>query len=260
MSTPTPARTVADIIAGHPIVLPNETRAHMDYLSSRFDASYETSNPITAIFNRHIFRHHQFGGERVANQALRDYGATIDAVSRDISVEGPNHQRVHPGATLMRAVLYVENNYNADGLLEQMLGHSVMPMNVNYDVWGSLLARNGITKHDIQDPAKNIRAAGIILAQIDANLPHRPGETPAIRAAQIASIYGNTELTLGTSGGKPGIINYGAKVGEEYDRMSRMCMVGEQLPRLNGVTLDTPGLTAATTARPRALATGQRAL
>lgn len=194
MTTDEPS-TQAPPFTGKPITMPGPlTAAHIRTMADRFDRKYDSS-----------VRRRLFGGERRAEAALVTHGPAIDRVVASLAEDN-----IHVDPALLRAVLRVEADYNPP-----VPGHrerTISPMNVNFAAWRSVLEPFGIrSEAALMDPETNIRAAAIILARFDALLVHQPGETPEIRVAQIASLYGNT-----TAARRDGILMYGAKVAQFY--------------------------------------------
>lgn len=135
-----------------------------------------------------LWRSHELGVK-----AVRDYGHIVEREAKRLGVD----------ANLVRAIMYYEN---ADGHrfglndLGDRLGTSgtVMPMNINPEIWGGL----GIpTREDARDPEKNIQAATLLIKRIverlDDPTPAKVGaiwngvghETVNHRGARMGRIY-----------------------------------------------------------------------
>lgn len=152
-----------------------------------------------------------WGSNNRATSAVEDNNTSIEASVNPPSGRHPLPSRPNGApdvidANFIRSIMYLENYYNPGGT-----SRTVLPMNVNYAMWHEVLAHHGLTRDDMNNPEKNIRAASIILHYIDASIPANITD-PAERRMLISSMYGSTEHTL--EAGRP--IMYGGKVEQIY--------------------------------------------
>ncbi len=129
---------------------------------------------------------------RIGYDAVEKHEKTIDRIAKEVGVD----------ADLLRAIAYYENadghRFGVNDFLDD-IGRSktVMPMNINPEIWGEL----GMTKENASDPDVNIRAAATLLRRIEERIvdptPEKVGsvwngitlDSVNHRGARIGRIY-----------------------------------------------------------------------
>lgn len=129
----------------------------------------------------------------VAKEALNTHSETIEKTAKKHNFD----------ANLVKAVMWAENSRGGQwgfGYILDIAGASstIMPMNINPNLWGELLSRN---KNSLEKPENNIEAATILLKRIKGRIINPTPE-------KIAAIwqYGGSEITN----------NYAAYIGRIY--------------------------------------------
>ena len=207
--TPVYATGAADIVAGRVVRLKALPSAEdLAKTAQQFDENnpIETYNAIDWLKNRGWF-----GGKKSADKVLKKYAEDIE-----IAAEA---YRIDPA--FLRAIIRMETTYNPDPPFTRSKWfrdtfnrpQSVFPTNVNYSIWEGVLLQHGITSAMMDNPRTNIRAAAIVLKELDQSLEWQAGETIQTRVAQVASLYGHTEKTIDSDNG---IIMYGGKAAQLY--------------------------------------------
>ena len=136
------------------------------------------------------------------------HAANIDKVSKELSLD----------ADLIRAIMYIETTHGYYDAPLTLFGvnKSILPMNVNVAYWGDTFG----TRKELQRPYENIRAGGMILQRIIANLPANAS------VSQIATLYNNINASK--------VSNYGARVQKIYEAKPWVKKEGAGNTRLNG--------------------------
>ena len=184
----------------------NAGSVDLDRLADQFDES-------PAVIRR---KRNGGGNERTAAAVVADNESEIRSALTTVRNDPSLGRHVVP-EQLVKAVMFVENNYNAGtGPLWGIFDRTALPMNLNFNVWrdafddynrahpNAPISETGFRNN----PQMNVLAGTMILSTINAAID--PAITGNQRWAMVASIYGHTEATL--QAGRP--IMYGGKVVE----------------------------------------------
>ena len=207
----------------------NAGSVDLDRLADQFDES-------PAVIRR---KRNGGGNERTAAAVVADNESEIRSALTTVRNDPSLGRHVVP-EQLVKAVMFVENNYNAGtGPLWGIFDRTALPMNLNFNVWrdafddynrahpnapisetgvrnnpqinvlAATMILSTITESGVRNnPQMNVLAGTMILSTINAAID--PAITGNQRWALVASIYGHTEATL--QAGRP--IMYGGKVVE----------------------------------------------